>query len=117
MRVRLDVRPLQRSPHPLHAPAGERSRIGRAVHLIGADLGGERDELPLGRATADHEVALEALAQVLERLDQELRTRARCVTAVEQPVVETEDRHDAVVGVESGTQRGMVMDAQVTGEP
>jgi len=55
--------------------------------------------------------------QVAQALQQELRAGTGRVAAAQQPVVEAEERDDAVVAVERRPQRGMVVDAQIAPEP
>ena len=40
-----------------------------------------------------------------------------CVASVEEPVVEAEERDDGLVGVERGSQGGVVVQAQVAPKP
>ena len=101
-----------------------RARTGRRrcaeVHRGGVGLTGERRDLVLGRAAPDDQPAVapaQRRVEVGEALEQELRTRARCMAAVEQAVVEAEHRHE-MVGTGAGrVERRLVVDPQVAPEP
>ena len=60
---------------------------------------------------------LERSVQIAQALEQELRPSARGVPAVDQPVVDDEDRHEPVGAPPRRLQRRMVMDAQVAAKP
>ncbi len=102
------------------ARACERAHVLGHVHLGGVHLLDEARQLALGAAVPDHEGAA-ALAQgrveVSEALEQELRARPGGVAAVEQAVVEAEERDDRFVGFERRPQRRVVVHAQVATEP
>ena len=55
--------------------------------------------------------------EVGQAFEQELRPWAGCVTAVEQAVIEAEDGHDVVVGIQRRPQRRVLVQAQVAPEP
>ena len=90
------------------------------MHGAGAHLLGKRRELAFGWAVAHDQPAAplaQARVQVAQALQQELRPRAGCVAPVQQPVVEAEHRHHAIVGVERGPQSRLFVEAQVAPEP
>jgi hypothetical protein len=86
---------LERSCDGALAPACERADVRARVHLVHAGLPLELRELPLRRPMPDHEAAAtraQRLVQVLQALEQELRTRAGGMPAVEEAIIEAEDR-------------------------
>lgn len=66
---------------------------------------------------AHDQAAVQALAQLGEALEHELRSRSGGVSAPQQAVVEAEDEDHALATIERGAQRGMVVQAQVAREP
>ena len=117
---RLDARGLEGRAAELPALATERADLAGEMDGLRAGLLRDRGDLPLGLAVADHQ-ARAALAEfgveLAEALQKELGPRTRLVAAVEQPVVEAEDRNDALVAVERRAQRRMVADPQVATKP
>ena len=97
----------------------ERPDISRRVDLTGPGLARERGQLARGIAVA-HDQTAAALAQrcgqLAQRGEQERGTRRTGVTPAQQPVVEAEDRYDAIV-LERRPERRMVGEPQVAPEP
>ncbi len=58
-----------------------------------------------------------ATVEVSQALEQELRARPGCVSAVQEPVIQTEHGHHLLVGVERGAQGRVLVDTQVAPEP
>ena len=86
----------------------------------GADGPGERRQLLLGPPVTDDQPAAAPAqrgVEVGQALEQELRARARCMAAVEQPVVETEHRNEMVGAGAGRVERRVVVDPQVAAEP
>jgi len=107
----------------VHAPgaaAGIGRDVAREMDLLGADLSGQLHQLALRRAVADHEprasVAKGAI-EVLEALEHELRARPGPVTPGKDAIVEAENGHDTLVGVEGGAQGGVIVQAQIAAKP
>ncbi len=99
MRAELDTVATQ---HRLHAPVagpGERSGVEAEVHRAGLELPSQYRELSLRRPDADHEPAA-TLAQgpveVSQRLEHELSPGGRLVAALQQAIIQTEDRDHGV---------------------
>jgi hypothetical protein len=94
---------IERLSHALPALPCEGGYVRGEVELLGPDLLCERCELAL-RGTVANDKAAAALAQrpveVCQAFEQELRPWAGRVAAVEQAVIEAEDGHHVVVGVE-----------------
>jgi hypothetical protein len=120
MRVQLDAAALQRSPHSRAARPRERRHIAGEVKRARLRLARERGQLALGRPPAQQQPAA-ALAQLAvelgEALEQELRARPRCVAAVQQGLVEAEDRHHALALLQRRRQRRVIVHAQVAPKP
>ena len=87
------------------------------MHLAGVELARERGQLALGRPAADHELAVEALAQVGQALEHELRARPGGVAPAEQAIVEAEHADHPLAAIERRAQRRMVVQAQVARKP
>jgi hypothetical protein len=102
---------------PGRALAGERADVGAQIHVRGARLLREPRELALGRAAPHDQAPVEGAVQVLQALEHELGARAGGVAAVQQAVVEAEERHDLAVLGERPPEGGVVVDAQVAPEP
>ena len=117
MGPRLHACRLQRAPHARHAPPGERARVGAEVDLAGVDLAGEVHQFPLRRPAAYDQVAVQALAQLGQALEHELRAWAGGVSAGQQTIVEAEDTHHALAAIERRAKRRMVVQAQIAREP
>ena len=120
MRAQLDPRVRERSPGALAAAARERAHVLGHVDRLGAGLARELDQLALGRAAADHEpgpAVAQLAVEIGEALEQELRPRPGGVPAVQQAVVEAEDRDDPIVVVERRPQGRVVANPQVAPEP
>lgn len=98
------------------AAAGEGPDVGARVHRLRRHLLRQRSQLALRRAVPHDEPAaplLERPVQILQALEQELGPRPGRVAAVKQALVEAEGRHHAIVALERGAQRGVVVHAQV----
>ena len=117
----LDARTASARSHALAAPPRERRDVGgdsaarrrrspRRAPAARARAGRGGSTRPPPRSRSDASRSREAL-------EQELRARAGGVPTVQQAVVEAEHRHDPVVRVQRGAQRGVVVDAQVAAEP
>jgi hypothetical protein len=116
----LQSRVLKGPPRQLSAVAGERAHVGGEVDLGGADLARHFDQLALRPAVTHHQAAaalLERAVEVRQALEQELRPRARGVAAVQEAVVEAEDRHDPLVALQRHAQCRVVVHAQVAAVP
>ena len=90
------------------------------VELLGPDLLCERCELALRRPVANDEAAAapaQRPVEVGQAFEQELRPRTGRVAAVEQAVIEAEDGHDVVVGIQRRPQRRVLVQSQVAPEP
>ena len=55
--------------------------------------------------------------EVRETFEEKLRPRPRFVAAVKQPVVQAEDRDDAVVSVQRRSQRRVIIEPKVAAKP
>ena len=115
-----DAGGLKRGAHDAAAVPGVRGHVAGEVHLASADLAGHVGQHVL-RPPVPHDkpgAALgECVVQIAQAFEEELGARAGGVAAVQQPVVEAEDRDDLVVRGECGGQRGMVPQAQIAAEP
>jgi hypothetical protein len=111
---------VQRGRDPAVARERERGDVGGEVGGGRAGFGGQRGQLLLRAALADHEVGA-ALAQRRAQLGQagvqEPGAVAGGEAASEQPRVEHEDRHDQIACAMGGGQTGVVVDAEVAAEP
>jgi hypothetical protein len=84
------------------------------------DLLGEPKKLLLGRAVPQYQGGpsrAKRCAEVREALEQELGPRTGGVAAVQQAVVEAEDRDHAVVAVERRAKRWVIVQPQVAAKP
>jgi hypothetical protein len=118
--ARLDARLAERRLDPAVARHGERRHVGGEVDAGGVRFARELRQLALGRADANHEVGApgaQRLAQLAQRLEQEPTARLGREAAVQQPLVEHEDRHDALGLAHRGGQGGVVVDAQIPAHP
>jgi hypothetical protein len=90
------------------------------VDLVSADVLGRRDELALRWSSAHGEPAAalsDGGVEIGQRLEQELRSRTGREAAVQEPVVEAEDRHHSIVATHGRPQRRVIVDAEVASEP
>ncbi len=120
MRAQLGARLAQRAGDALAPSARVRAHVLGHVNRARADLPGEVGQLALGSPAADHEARpapAELAVEVGEALEQELGARPGRVAPVQEPVVEAEDRDDAVGLVERRPQRRVVADAEVAPQP
>ena len=77
-------------------------------------------DLALGLAVADHQPGAPVAklrVELRQALQEKLGARPGLVAAVEQAVVEAEDRNDALMAVEGRAQRGMVADPKIATKP
>ena len=121
-RLRAQLGPGRREllAHSRGAPASERARVGGAVDLGGAGLARELGEGALGWVAPDHQLAAaltQGVPEVAEALEHERRPRARLVAAAQQAIVEAEHGDDALVRVQRGRQRRVVVQPKVASEP
>jgi hypothetical protein len=100
VRAQLDAGVVERATRPLAALPRKRAHVLGHVNRRRAHLSRHLGELALRPAAANHQPRA-AVAQLAveagEALEQELSPRPGGVAAVEQPVVEAEDRHHTVV--------------------
>ena len=108
MGAELDPCLAQGVAHPAPARPRERAGVGAEVHLAGVHLARERRQLALRRPAADHELAVQALAQIGEALEHELRARPGGVAPAEQALVEAEHAHHPLAAIERRAQGRMV---------
>ena len=120
MLVQLDVERVERSGDPSVPAAGKDAHVAADVDRSGVRFAYQPRDLLL-RWAVPHDragcLARGATIEIVQALEHELRTRAGRVAAVEQPVVETEHRHERVGSGARGLERGMVVHPEVAAEP
>ena len=68
-------------------------------------------------SAADRKAESSLLVEIREAFEHELRARTGRVPTAQQPVVQTEDRHDRLVTAQRRVQRRVIVQSQVTAEP
>jgi hypothetical protein len=90
------------------------------MHLARTYVAGQAGQLVLRPAAQHHQSAAtlaQRLVELRERLEQELRPRARGEAAVQKAIVETEDGYDHSGALERATQGRVVLQPEVAAKP
>jgi len=120
VRARVQARLAQRCGDLRVARPRVRRDVAGPQHRLGPGLARELDERARRVAVAHAQRSATLAQRVVQRTqaaEHERRPRAAREAPVQQPVVEHEDGHDALVLVGRGHQRGVVVHAQVAPEP
>ena len=108
--------PAPRSPRARAKGVTSAAKCTSSAPTSSASAGSSRSGGPC-RITSPPPRSRSDASRSRQALEHELRPRPGGVAAVQQPVVEAEDRHHAIVAVERRAQRGVVVEAQVAPEP
>jgi hypothetical protein len=120
MGVKLDGLRCERLPHEPSASAGIGRDVGADVDRVGTRLARQRRQLALRRSVSDDQPVAALGERGVERsqaLEHELRPRPGGVPAVQQPVVEAEDRHEPVGARTGRLERRQIVHPQVAAVP